>query len=155
MPKEVMRRQASDNVYLHRDFHGALSTGIEYLHAKFGEQAVRDYLRQFTNSFYAPLKADVGKRGLVALKEHFEKVYAQEGGPVSFTLSEDELVMKVEACPAVTHMRQHGYAVARLFFETTRTVCEALCEDTSFEAQLLEYDHATGRSVVRFSRRRP
>ena len=41
MAKEVMRRQASDNPYLHRDFHGALSAGIEYLDRHYGEDAVR------------------------------------------------------------------------------------------------------------------
>ena len=49
-----MRRTASDNVYLHKDFHGALSAGIEYLHQRYGEDAVREYLRRFTLAFHAP-----------------------------------------------------------------------------------------------------
>ena len=40
MPKEKMRRKAADNPYLHKDFHGALSCGMEYLHARFGAEAV-------------------------------------------------------------------------------------------------------------------
>ncbi len=43
------------------------------------------------------------------------------------TLSDDELRIEVEACPAVTHMRKQGYPVARLFHDTTRTVNEAIC----------------------------
>jgi hypothetical protein len=155
MAKEVMRRQASDNAYLHRDFHGALSAGIEYLDRHYGEDAVREYLRRFTVSYYAPLVKDVKARGLVALKEHFERIYAAEGGRIRATLSRDELILEVEACPAVAHMRAHGYAVARLFSETTRTVHEALCEGTPFAAQVLQYDERTGRSVTRFYRRRP
>jgi len=42
MPKEVMRRQASDNRYLHRDFHGAMSLALEYLRIRYGEDAVRE-----------------------------------------------------------------------------------------------------------------
>ena len=154
MPKEVMTRRASDNEYLHRDFHGALSAGIQYLDEHYGEKAVRQYLRQFANSYYAPLKEDLKKRGLVALKEHFEKAYGREGGQVEMTLSEDELLMRVESCPAVTHMRKSGYAVARLFHETTRTVNQALCEGTPFSSELLQYDQQTGRSVIRFWRAR-
>ena len=45
MAKRIMQRAASDNVYRHPDFHGALSTGIEYLDAKYGPEAVREYLR--------------------------------------------------------------------------------------------------------------
>lgn len=37
MPKEIMRRQASDNIYLHKDFHIALNYGIEYLFQHYGE----------------------------------------------------------------------------------------------------------------------
>jgi len=154
MAKEVMRRRASDNVYLHKDFHGALSAGIEYLHEHYGEQAVRDYLRQFTLAFYAPLREQLRERGLVALKEHFERIYELEGGEVEMTLSPDELTIHVAACPAVMHMREHGYPIARLFFETTRTVNETLCEGTPFAAELVEYDEQTGRSLQRFFRRR-
>ena len=70
-------------------------------------------------------------------------------------LSEDELVVDVPRCPAVTHMREHGYKVARLFVETTRTVNEALCDLTPFAAELAEYDEQSGRSVQRFFRRKP
>ena len=153
MPKEVMRRSASDNEYLHKDFHGALSCGIEYLHDNFGEDAVRQYLREFTRTFYAPLRASLKERGLPALREHLEKLYEAEGGDVQFEGDSDELVVRVDACPAVQHMRTQGYPVARLFNETTRTVDEALCEDTPYAAELTEYDEETGRSVQRFFRR--
>ena len=155
MVKEVMKRQASDNEYLHKDFHKALSGGIEYLHLNYGEQAVREYLRQFANTFYVPLKEDLKQRGLVALKEHYEKIYKIEGGKIDITFSEDELILKVEACPAVTHLRKDGYPVARLFHETTETVNETICQDSEFLFELVEYDQQTGRSVQRFYRRKP
>lgn len=148
-----MHRQASDNAYLHKDFHGALSAGIEYLHETWGEQAVREYLRQFARSFYAPLTESLLARGLVALEEHFRRVYELEGGAVRLDRSEGELRIEVEACPAVAHMRQHGYPVARLFRETGDTVNQAICEGTPYAAELVRYDEQTGRSVVRFYRR--
>jgi len=153
MAKEVMRRNASDNEYLHKDFHGALSTGIEYLDKHYGKDAVCEYLRQFTRSYYTPLIEEMKSRGLVALKEHFEKIYRIEKSKVDIDFSEGQLTVRVESCPAVTHMREKGYHVARLFVETTRTVNEALCESTPYYAELLEYDEETGRSVQRFTRR--
>jgi len=156
MAKEVMHRTAADNEYLHKDFHGALSGGIEYLQTNFGEDAVREYLREFAVTFYAPLIEDIKKRGLGALKDHFERIYAVEKSLVETILENDtELTVRVPQCPAVMHMRQHNYPVARMFVETTRTVNEALCEDTSYTAELLEYDEQTGRSVMRFRRRQP
>ena len=44
MAKQVMRRNAADNEYLHKDFHGALSAGLEYLHDQYGEAAVREHV---------------------------------------------------------------------------------------------------------------
>jgi hypothetical protein len=153
MPKQVMHRQARDNPYLHKDFHGALSVGIDYLEAHYGEDAVRQYVRQFAKTFYGPLAEDLRNRGLVALQEHFARIYEIEGANPRFQRTDDELVIELDACPAVTHMREHNYPVARLYYETTKTLNEALCEGTSFAAELLEYDHETGRSVQRFFRR--
>lgn len=152
--KETMKRRAADSAYFHQDFHGALSCGIEYLHEQYGEKAVRDYLREFALTFYAPLRQALREKGLGALKDHFDALYRQEGGEAQFELSPDELVIRVAACPAIRHMRAKGYPVARLFHETTRTVNEALCEGTPFVAELVEYEPQTGRSVQRFSRRK-
>ncbi|MBC8873109.1 MAG: hypothetical protein H8E44_27055 [Planctomycetes bacterium] len=152
MAKETMRRTAGDNEYLHQDFHGALSAGIEYLHENFGEESVRQYLWQFARTFYAPLTEELKRRGLAALEEHFRKIYELEDGVVRFALSEDELRIEADACPAVTHMRKHGYTVARLFRETTDTVNRAICHETPFDAELLDYDEQTGRGVQRFYR---
>jgi len=153
MPKRTMRRTAASNDYLHKDFHGALSVGLEYLEQRFGTEGVREYLRQFAAAFYAPLKADLIARGLPALKEYFERIYAAEGGRFSLEGSAGELVLRVDDCPAVSHMRQNGYPVAALFYETTKTVNETICDGTPFYAELAEYDHETGRSVQVFRRR--
>ncbi|HWQ53223.1 MAG TPA: hypothetical protein VN442_06030 [Bryobacteraceae bacterium] len=153
MAKRIMRRTAADNPYLHQDFHGALSVGLEYLERRFGPESVREYLWGFAKRFYAPLRADVLARGLAPLREYLERMYAAENGRISLTCSEDELVLRVDECPAVAHMRRHGLPVAPLFHETARTVNEAICEGTPFCAELLEYDHQTGRSVQVFRRR--
>ena len=153
MAREVMRRKASDNVYLHKDFHCALSAAIDYLHQHYGEQAVKDFLRQFTLTFYSPLRDALTKRGLCALKEHFEKVYRSEGIRIEIKFSQDEMILKVQACPAVMHMRENGYQVASLFHETTRTVNEAICDGSEFAFELVEYDEQSGQSIQRFYRR--
>jgi hypothetical protein len=155
MAREVIRRNAADNVYLHKDFHGALSAGLAYLEQRYGAAALRDYLRQFALTFYAAVTLAMKERGLVALREHFQRVYTLEGGQIDITFSEDEMLVKVEACPAVAHMRQHEYAVAPLFYETSRTVYAAICEGTPFVSEWLVYDEQSGRTVVRFYRRQP
>ena len=69
MAIEQMVRSASDNKYIHKDFHNALNLGITYLRESYGDEAVREYLRQFADAFYSPLKKAMCDRGLVALEE--------------------------------------------------------------------------------------
>jgi hypothetical protein len=154
MTRQVMTRRASDNQYLHKDFHGALSLAIDYFDRNYGEEAVRAYLRQFTRSYYAGLTDQLSERGLIALAEHFARIYEIEGASASIRLSEsgDELSVDVSECPAVRHMRERGFPISRLFVETMRTVNAALCEGTPFEYELLEYDPDTGRSRERLRR---
>lgn len=152
MTTQRISRRASDNRYLHRDFHGALSNAIQYLHHNFGAEAVREYLRQFARRFYAPLKRRLGDEGLGALRDHYQEVYRLEGGDIRSSLGDGKLVIEVEASPAVMHMRERGYAVAELFHETIRTVNEALCEDTPFVSELRDYDPQTGGCTMVFRR---
>ena len=155
MAKQIMKRKAKDNVYLHKDFHGALSVGIDYLHQHYSAESVREFLRQFASCFYAPLKAELNRRGLPALREYIEKIYSIEGGTIHLSCSDDELELEVEACPAIQHMRQNGHRVADLFYETTKTVNEAICDGSPFSAELIRYDNETGHSIQRFFRRKP
>lgn len=153
MPKEVMERRASDNEYLHRDFHGALSSALIYLEERFGPEAVREYLRDFARKYYAPLREDMQERGLEAVADRLRRVYEDEGADVCLEMNEDELIVEVEACPAVTHMREHGYEVAPMWRETIRSVNEGICEGGPYDFELLEYDQGTGASRGRFFRR--
>lgn len=153
MNRQIMDRKASDNEYLHRDFHGAMSCAVEYLHINYGEDAAREYLRKFTRTFYAALTENIKARGIIALREHFEKLYGIEGGEVEITSTEDELVIHVFKCPAVIHLHENNRPVAALFYETTRTVNEALCEGTVFKAEFLEYNDSTGGNIQKFTRR--
>lgn len=154
MPKEVMTRRASDNEYLHKDFHLGMNTGIDYLHRKYGEEAVREYLRRFAKSFYAPLTEALKKRGLIALKEHFEHIYKVERANANIVLKDDdELIISVDVCPAVEHIRKNNVKVADLFYETTKTVNETICEGTPYAFELIGYNHETGGGIQRFYRR--
>jgi len=148
-----MRRRACENEYLHKDFHGALSCVLIYLQERYGADAVRDYLRSFTRAFYSPLRRDIQSRGLIALKQHIDQINRIEDAQAQIEFSEDQLTVRMAACPAVQHMRRNNYAVSPLWQETYRTVNEALCEGSDFEADLSEYDEQTGRNVQRFKRK--
>lgn len=156
MAREIMRRSASDNKYLHRDFHASLNLGLEYLRRRFGDESVREYLRQFALAFYAPLKQALREKGLDAVKEHYLQIFAVEEALDCLELasSAGELTVFVKRCPAVAHIRAGGAEVSPLFDETTNTVMKAVCEDTPYSFELVSYDAQTGASTQRFFKRR-
>ncbi len=153
--RRVMRRRAADNVYLHQDFHAALNQALVYLERQFGADAVREYLHGFARAYYAPLTEAIAARGRAALRDHWEAVYSREGADFRVESSPDELIVRVTACPAVSHIRKMGLAPSPSFVETTRTVNAAICEGTGYAFELVEYDPGTGRRVERYARRRP
>ena len=70
MEKLHIERKASDNKYLHKDFHISADIGITYVGENYGDRAVKDYLTQYTKSFYKLLAEDVNKNGLKSLEEN-------------------------------------------------------------------------------------
>jgi len=155
MAKEVMARNASENKYLCKVFHNILNLGLEYLRENYGDEAVREYLTQYANAFYVPLKQHIDQYGLTAIKEYFQRVYEAEefADAISFSESSEELIIQISRCPAVTFLRENGKDISPIFIETTRVIGEALCEGSSFAYSLESYDDSDGASVQRFYRK--
>ena len=63
MAKEIMRRTASDNEYLHKDFHASMNIGLEFLRKNYGKEGVIDYLKTFTK-ISCSFDGRVKKRGV-------------------------------------------------------------------------------------------
>jgi hypothetical protein len=150
-----MERKASDNPYLHKDFHRALNWALIYLADRHGEAAVREYLQEFAGKYYAPLQTALRQEGLAALEHHFSWIYAIEGGDVRIDrqTDPDSLTITVRQCPAVAHIRAGGDRVSPLFHLTSEAVNEAICRNTPYQSSLIEYDPATGACRQCFTRR--
>jgi len=153
VPKQTLTRKAADNPYFHRDFHIALNYAIDYLHRKFGEEAVWEYLAQFAEAWYSPLKKSISENGLIAVKDHYEKIYKIEEADYEIQLSEDELIIHLAASPAVMHIKSKGHRVSELFHETVAAVNKAICKNTPFDCELREYRQENGGYTLLFSRR--
>ena len=149
---EQMVRHASDNKYLHRDFHGIMNLGIEYLQEQFGDDSVIEYLQQYTKVFHKPLIDKIKSQGLDALEAYFKNIYTIEEVPqdVSFEKTNYELIVKTAKCPAVTHIIKSGLEPAKMLIETTRTIGQTLADESGYAYELISYDENTGASVQRF-----
>lgn len=150
MPKQSITQKASDNPYFHKDFHIAFNYGLEYIHKKFGDEAVREYLIQFARALYTPLVKAIREKGLIAIKDHYEKIYNIEGADFNMDHSKDELIIRLSSSPAVMYIKSKGYVVSELFYETVETVNKTICENSQYAFEMLAYKEENGAYVLRF-----
>lgn len=153
MAKQSITKKASDNQYLHKDFHIALNFGIEYLSENFGAEGVREYLSQFAGAYYALLTKTLEKKGLCAIKLHYEEIYKIEGAGYDIDFSGEELTIHLISSPAVMHIKSQGHVVSDLYYETVAMVNKAICAGTLWDVELLTYDDETGGYRLHFFKR--
>lgn len=155
MSKIVIERKASDNKYLHKDFHISGDIGISYVGINYGDKAVIEYLTRFTLNYYKPLIEKINKEGLSALKKHIDHIYEAEesNDAVKTVLSENCLEVKVKYCPAIKYMKGEGHIPSKWYIETTRTINNVIAQSTVYNFKLLEYDEDTGKASYIFNRR--
>lgn len=113
---------------IHKDFHGCFSLGLKFLLENYGAGEMEEYLRRLARNAYAPLIEAVRKRGLSALKEHWQLVMSVEEADFDLRFTSDDiLVLEVKKCPAISHMIARGYNICSHFCEATRIVNDEIC----------------------------
>ncbi|NMC37129.1 MAG: hypothetical protein GYA41_02265 [Bacteroidales bacterium] len=147
----TMERQASDNKYLHRDFHAALNMMLNYILDNFGEEALKEYLEQYSGAFHKPLNNRLKSGDKELLADYFREKYRNEEWPVRITASETAVVIEQEACPGIAAILARGEKPCRLYVETYASVYRTLCEGTPFEYSLDYFDNDTGACRQRFT----
>ena len=145
-----MNRKASDNKYLHRDFHISLNMLLEYIIDRFGEKGVIQYLSQYARAYHKPLHEQLMTGNLTALSDYLTQIYQKEDWPVQIRSGVDFIELQQDACPGIFHIKASGKQPSRCYMETYRTVYETLCEDTPFRYQLQQFDIETGACMQLF-----
>ena len=147
--QKILDRNAADNVYLHRDFHGALCNAIRYLDDTFGPQAVTEYLTRLGSTYFAPLSERLATEGLSALAEHIRSVMERENGRFTIERCEDVLTVTVTECPAIAHLRRTGQLYTERYCETTVVINETICRRAGYTSSCV-YEPGQGRCVQIF-----
>jgi len=153
--KKSITQRSSDNTYFHKDFHIALNYGLEYLNKKFGEFAVDEYLKQFTNNYHKILKKSLQGKGLSAIQEHYEKIFKIEGAKFNMmhTQAHQELNIYLHASTAVLHIKKKGHTVYSAYSKTITVVNKELCRNTPYDCKLIDYEQENGAYHIRFFKR--
>ena len=147
-----INRKASDNKYLHRDFHVTADSGIRYVGENFGDQGVKEYLTDFAKSFYCKHAEEIKVRGLIALDEYFHKIFDAEerSDYIKTTLTDNRLDVEVVKCPALEFFYESGYTPSKWYGQTTKAVYPVLAEMADLNFELYHYDEKTGNAKYSF-----
>lgn len=154
MAKErlFMDRKAADNKYLHRDFHLSADIGIAYVGNNYGDDAVKEYLIQFTRSYFSLLAKKIKENGLVELDKYLHKIFDAEekGDYITTELTEKSLKVKIAKCPAIEFMKDSGRTPSKWYGETTKIVYPELANMSGIKFDLISYDDSTGAAEYVF-----
>ncbi len=141
----------SDNEYLHKDFHGALCYAIKYLDDNFGEKATEDYLAQVGSTYFKPLAEELQKDGLQALEKHWKYIFEKEQGEFRTYYDGSALVLEVEKCPAIAHLKKSDQLFTDRYCQTTVIVNKTICSQSGYECTC-EYNPGEGKCIQKFWR---
>lgn len=115
---------------LHKDFHGALNTTVDYVVGKYGRDALREIFRRVGREVYRSIHAKLQAGDPSELVEHLRYFYAREQADFRLTVESDAIVLEVFQCPAVEHLRRLGITPSPCFCDQTIEVNAGLCENT-------------------------
>jgi hypothetical protein len=141
---KVIERKASDNKYLHKDFHMALNLMMTYIYDNFGKDALIIYLKKFSQAYYKPLNQSLMSGDKEILTQYFRGIYEKEEWPVNISIHENAVEITQDSCPAISHIVQKGGKPCPFYSETYNTVYKTICDNTPFEYVLEYFDDETG-----------
>lgn len=150
---KTMSRQASDNKYLHKDFHLSLNILMDHILKNFGKEHLTKYLEQFAIAYYKPLRDQMKSGDMDAMRTSFAERYKDEEWPVRINLEKERLTIEQDACPGISHIRSKGGNPISDYVETYRTIYSTLCKETPFEYELVCFDNETGACKQIFKRK--
>ena len=131
---------------------GSLSDVSSFTEHVFETQLLPASVDVMNREAYRPLSEQLKQEGLSALEAHWQKIFTLEEGAFRLSYDQDKLVLHVERCPAIHHMKAHGYLIADRFCEHTRIVNEEICHPAGYDCAV-EYDQEAATCTQSFWKR--
>ncbi len=138
---------------IHKDFHGALSVGFEFLSDRYGEKVLEEYLVDVAENVYSDLIKKIKKNGISELEKYWKEVFTEEEG--KFSLKRDgnkKIELIVEECPAISHMKKVGYKIYKNFCIQCKDINTVIAEKTGFISEI-NYDVKNGKCKQIFKKK--
>jgi hypothetical protein len=133
------------------DFYFAINATFRFILQRFGMDGLRRYWTDLGRTYMAPVAQAWTAQGLDGVAAYQEAFFqAEPGAVVSVTRAADCVVLEVQTCPAIAHLRQHGREIVPCFCQHCYYVGEAMAEPAGLT---LRIEGGNGACRQTFSRR--
>lgn len=119
---------------LHKDFHILFCNTLHYLRENFGEDAVREVLRNTAQNVYRSMYEKLCSGDVSELLEYWDYYMAREDAGYSIEKSDNEIRLTVSSCPLLLHFKNSGLTPDPVACDATAIFNDALCENSPFKA---------------------
>ena len=123
-----------ENNELHRDFHGATNTTLDYIADHYGVDALKGILQTTGEKVYKSIHDKLAKGDASELLEHLNWFYFREGAKYQLTVDENEIKLEVFECPAIRHLKKMGLPISKHICLQTGEVNAGMCKETRWES---------------------
>ncbi|MCE4565045.1 hypothetical protein INQ51_12055 [Maribellus sp. CM-23] len=151
--RKMMTRKASDNKYLHKDFHLSMNILLKYIYENYGTDQMIRYLKQYTEAYLGSLNKKMKTGDINSLAEYLTDIYQKEDWPVDIHVTGEKIIIEQKTCPGISQIKAKGETPCPHYIETYNTVYNTLCQNTPFVYKIEFFDEETGACKQIFERK--
>jgi hypothetical protein len=108
------------------DFYLAINASFRFIEKKFGRDGLRRYWQELGSTYYAPVTAAWKRGGLPAVAHYWRAFFdAEPGAEVRVEATSDRVILDVQVCPAIKHLRAQARDIVPCFCQHCYYVSEA------------------------------
>lgn len=150
----------NEKVALH--VHSIMNFYIKFLKENYGDEGLESFFSEKALYIYKrSLIKRIKDNGLIEMKKHLEKIFSLEGGKFNIDYKENELIFKVEKCPAIWNLKDRSLDIDELIDDRNREVDKDFCKAETYIVNKalakecgfnfsVDYDQENGKCVQRF-----
>jgi hypothetical protein len=91
------------------DFYFAINATFRFLIDRLGMEGWQTWLRDMAREYYRPVWESWRRGGLEAVSQYLDAAFQAEPGAVfEIRKTDGDVVLHVQECPAIKHLRAHG-----------------------------------------------
>ena len=132
------------------DFYAAINATFRFILEHSGLEGLRRYWTELGRGYYAPVAERWRAGGLPAVASYWRAFFAAEpAAVVEVENLAEEVIVRVQTCPAIAYLRAHGRAITPCFCQHCFYVSAAIGETAGIEVRIAG---GAGTCVQRFAK---